>query len=180
MAYDKVVDSAELDAIFDGIGDVIREKNKTTDKIPHTALEDAIRALSGGGGQYAWKKFDASGNFLGYAVSDNAEEYPENGTAEDGFVYKKENFLFSFTVKDKSTGEVDTYYATDGMTWGEWIDSEYNTDGCYSTENMNTQGMRHVISQFGTQIYKFNNNLATSLTVDIIIPNYQYITDSDY
>ena len=25
----------------------------------------------------------------------------------------------------------DTYHAEEGMTWSEWVDSEYNTDGFY-------------------------------------------------
>lgn len=33
--------------------------------------------------------------------------------------------LISFTVDNK------TFNAVEGMTWGEWLDSEYNTDGFY-------------------------------------------------
>jgi hypothetical protein len=28
-----------------------------------------------------------------------------------------------------------TYQAEEGMTWGEWADSEYNTIGCYFDEH---------------------------------------------
>ena len=46
MSYDKVVDSAALDAVFSGIGDAIREKSETTASIPHTEMGNAIRNLS--------------------------------------------------------------------------------------------------------------------------------------
>jgi hypothetical protein len=31
--------------------------------------------------------------------------------------------LISFTI------DGETYYAEEGMTWGEWVESEYNTNG---------------------------------------------------
>ena len=37
--------------------------------------------------------------------------------------------LIKFTI---DTGDVNEYTAIDGMTWGEWVNSKYNTDG-YST-----------------------------------------------
>lgn len=33
--------------------------------------------------------------------------------------------LISFTIDGTE------YQAEEGMTWGEWVESEYNTDGCY-------------------------------------------------
>lgn len=51
MAYDKVVDSAVLDAGLKQIADAIREKGGTTDNLTFpTAMADAIAALSSGGG----------------------------------------------------------------------------------------------------------------------------------
>lgn len=35
------------------------------------------------------------------------------------------NKLITFTIAGT------TYQAIDGMTWGEWVDSEYNTGGFY-------------------------------------------------
>lgn len=37
--------------------------------------------------------------------------------------------LISFTISGTS------YQAEDGMTWQQWVDSEYNTDGCYISSN---------------------------------------------
>lgn len=33
--------------------------------------------------------------------------------------------LISFTINDIQ------YQAQEGMTWGEWVSSQYNTNGCY-------------------------------------------------
>lgn len=42
------------------------------------------------------------------------------------------NKLISFTI-----GGI-TYYAEDGMTWEEWVNSEYNTDGYLSLNTVST------------------------------------------
>lgn len=41
--------------------------------------------------------------------------------------------LIEFTIDDFDS--LKTYNATPGMTWGEWVDSQYNTDGYYFGEN---------------------------------------------
>lgn len=51
MAYDKVVDSAVLDAGLKQIADAIREKGGTSDSLAFpTAMADAIAAIEAGGG----------------------------------------------------------------------------------------------------------------------------------
>lgn len=47
------------------------------------------------------------------------------GTYENGALYvlEEEASLISFTIDGTS------YQAEEGMTWGEWVESEYNTDG---------------------------------------------------
>ena len=51
MAYDKVVDSAVLDAGLKQIADAIREKGGTSDNLAFpTAMADAITAIEAGGG----------------------------------------------------------------------------------------------------------------------------------
>ena len=52
MAYDKVVDSAVLDAGLKQIADAIREKGGTSDNLAFpTAMVDAIAAIEAGGGE---------------------------------------------------------------------------------------------------------------------------------
>lgn len=47
--------------------------------------------------------------------------------------------LITFTI------EGTTYYAEKGMTWGEWVNSEYNIGGFYITST-NTNGWNNVIT----------------------------------
>lgn len=48
----------------------------------------------------------------------------ETGTYENGALYvvEEEVNIISFTIASTS------YQAEEGMTWGEWVDSEYNTE----------------------------------------------------
>ena len=40
--------------------------------------------------------------------------------------------LISFTIVERIFNTIDVEYnAIEGMTWGEWVDSEYNTGGYY-------------------------------------------------
>ena len=41
--------------------------------------------------------------------------------------------LINFTITYKN-GAIKTYYAKEGMTWEEWMDSDYNTDNFYTSE----------------------------------------------
>lgn len=56
------------------------------------------------------------------------------------------NKLITFTI------DGTTYQAIDGMTWGEWVNSEYNTIGAYiSNDTIMTKGNRHIdTDSFGT------------------------------
>lgn len=37
--------------------------------------------------------------------------------------------IISFTIQLDGEAYPTTYYAEDGMTWGDWVESSYNTDG---------------------------------------------------
>ena len=51
MAYDKVVDSAQLETDLATVADAIRAKGKTTDKLAFPGgFADAVAAISTGGG----------------------------------------------------------------------------------------------------------------------------------
>lgn len=66
-----------------------------------------------------------------YAISNGAN----NGSSS-------EPSLINFTIAGTS------YQAEEGMTWGEWVDSEYNTGGFYISSNVvqcTVSGMTYVI-----------------------------------
>ena len=71
--------------------------------------------------------------------------YAENGDRADGdftvefgnisLTYKPVDDssaeLITFTISNEGGGEIGTYQAEQGMTWGEWFASDYNTDSWY-------------------------------------------------
>ena len=89
-----------------------------------------------------------------------------DGTQENPFRISAPENLISFSI------ESTTYYAEDGMTWGEWIDSIYNNasynqycDGSYDVV-VGPSASSGVVSQEGT-----NNRVSLS---DVIENNYNY------
>lgn len=56
--------------------------------------------------------------------------YDEYGIEDNGLIYTLKAAKFSFTIGGKS------YTATYGMTWGEWCESTYNTDGFVVTYDL--------------------------------------------
>lgn len=77
-----------------------------------------------------------AGSYVGTVESADSNAYPANGQHTDGYWYVKTSggsgdsggSLISFTVTHED-GTIDTYYAEEGMTFGEWVGSKYNTDG---------------------------------------------------
>jgi hypothetical protein len=65
-----------------------------------------------------------------------------------------------------------TYQAEEGMTWGEWVESDYNTGGFY----LSAYDANNILSTYGTYI-KFNNN--DVIRSDIIIENQAYLYDEN-
>ena len=65
------------------------------------------------------------GETLGYIIGDNESDYPDKAV-QDGYYYEKVlPALISFTINGTS------YQAKKGMTWGNWVNSEYNTVGYF-------------------------------------------------
>jgi hypothetical protein len=50
-----------------------------------------------------------------------------NWTYFSSYIVGYDNTI-TFTIKH-TDGSVKTYQAKEGMSWGEWVNSEYNTDG---------------------------------------------------
>ena len=73
--------------------------------------------------------------------------------------------LITFTVHNIGNSEfVDTYQAEEGMTWRQWIDSDYNTDGWY-------------IDSYNEVMSSTTEFICAELTVksvDVVIPDYNY------
>lgn len=66
-----------------------------------------------------------SGGYLNNGATKRASEYVRAFCSDNQESGGGDNNLISFTIDDTS------YQAWEGMTWGEWVDSEYNTGGYY-------------------------------------------------
>lgn len=83
--------------------------------------------------------------------------------------------IIQFTIQSSSTSDKKTYNAEPGMTWGEWCDSAYNTEG-FSPQNYygydliigNTNGYPYYI----TTVNGNSDNAVSS--VDVIVANKTY------
>lgn len=79
--------------------------------------------------------------------------------------YRSASYWNNFTIQGSSTTlisftiETTEYQAVEGMTWGKWVESEYNTDG-YSVEEM-------------------DNSIASPSSDDFLISSWVG-TDTDY
>lgn len=67
---------------------------------------------------------------MGELTFNGVQSVTYNGTdytklVVDGTSYPPSVTIISFTINGTS------YQAEEGMTWAEWVDSEYNTPGCY-------------------------------------------------
>lgn len=76
------------------------------------------------------------------------------------------------TVISFAIGE-EVYYADSGMTWGEWVESEYNTGGLYVVFD---SGHNFISFPSGARPVQPNSNDVGVQTTDIIIENHNYAT----
>ena len=85
MAYDKVVDSAVLDAGLKQIADAIREKGGTSDNLAFpAAMAEAIAAISAGGG---------AADHMGYPVVTGEVTFQEDVTSSYALEFAEGNRL---------------------------------------------------------------------------------------
>lgn len=67
---------------------------------------------------------------------------------DDGGAVEPGEGQISFTIKGID-GEFVSYQAEEGMTWAEWIESEYNTANCYTQNNViYTAGTGYKVYQY--------------------------------
>lgn len=68
------------------------------------------------------------------------------------------------------------FQAEDGMTWGEWIESEYNTDGwtVYSDEGQYTDIIFKDEGGAYGMIMVIYSDYSNAIATDEIIPDYMY------
>lgn len=97
-------------------------RNKTGADV--SSLDDVVGSLENikNSGAYLFsKKETEDGDIIGYATSDDLSKYPDGGW-QDGYYWELASKI-EFTINGTK------YYAAEGMTWEEWIDTGYNTIG---------------------------------------------------
>lgn len=101
----------------------------------------------------------ADGTVVSWDEVENATSYDvlADGTSIGEVDATPTPTLISFTIY------TDSYQAEDGMTWGEWVASSYNTDG-YSILDNYVFISEHIVSYEGNPV----------ISADIIIANAEY------
>jgi hypothetical protein len=134
MAFDKIVDSAALDATFKGIADAIRSKAGTTEGMAHTAMAQAVSNLPSDKGQYVWKRYEknettSSGSGLGITIASTTSSSFPAGTLD--IVFYKE-YIYDETTGEFSGQElIKEYVQETSWTTGTILSEEEVPDGAY-------------------------------------------------
>ena len=111
------------DTTLTAIGNAVRAKTGTSGMLSVEAMAEALGNIKDSGKYLFSKKETVDGDILGYAVTDNLAKYPDGGW-QNGYYWELASKI-SFKI-----GQV-TYYAAEGMTWAEWVETDYNTGGWY-------------------------------------------------
>lgn len=95
------------------------------------------------------------------------------GTYESGALYVLENAIGTFT--HQYTGDntdTSTFEFEIGMTWAEWIESDYNTSSGYNKFSVNNNG---TVVRFGGagSAFLYNGSVAC-VSTDVILENTTY------
>ena len=61
-----------------------------------------------------------------FYIDANTEFDSGNGSKSNPYIILP---TISFTITNLFTSQIDTYYAKQGMTWGQWMNSIYNING---------------------------------------------------
>ena len=106
-----------------------------------------------------------------YVVSDNHTIYPDSGW-QNGYYYERVTVgsltsLISFTIAGTE------YQAEPGMKWGEWLTSEYNTDGFTNGESIGEPDM--IFDSNVTAAVSTDGNTAFCYTYEEIIEGTAYL-----
>lgn len=140
MAYDKVVDSAVLDAGLKQIADEIREKGGTSDTLAFpTAMAEAIAAIQAGGGggiTYAKGTITPAENITGpFSIEHNLGENPSMLVfwRKSHSTFKQKNEIINAVDSKESGSQLVTFVDSSGF----WIASDNSSGltGAYSSSS---------------------------------------------
>jgi hypothetical protein len=99
-------------------------------------------------------------NYILYDMDNNEPILLTDKIQAKQYIFKVNNNLITFTINNVE------YQAEEGMTWEEWVDSEYNSTKEFYISNNNIFGGPYKIKYDGSR---------SVLITDIITNNYNYI-----
>lgn len=88
--------------------------------------------------------YEKGSDILGYTVSDDLAAYPD-GAWLDGYYWE-------MASKIQFTYYGATHYAPKGITWGEWVETDWNTAGFEVSGNYIIDGNDEKVSYNGTRV----------------------------
>lgn len=102
------------------------------------------------------------------AASDDGDGYITLENCTISFIEELEKTIIQFTI------DGTTYTAESGMTWEEWVNSSYNTDGYFTGALSNNNDVYKADGQFDYYIKESYDGRGTGYT-DNIIENHNYV-----
>ena len=113
---------------------------------------------------------------LTFDIDESAIQYAGTytGTANFTIAVKDAPKPISFTVRDNYYQTTTTYQAEEGMTWGEWVASSYNTDG-YTVQHSDDLGDIVLSDEFAIITIQGANGYVFPSPEDMVLANQEYI-----
>ncbi len=109
-----------------------------------------------------------------FDIDESAIKYAGTYTGSATFtIAVKDVPMISFTIHDNYDQTTTTYQAEEGMTWGEWVASSYNTDG-YTVQYYDDIGVI-VSCDFGTITIQGANGYVYPSPEDMVLADQEYI-----
>ena len=110
-----------------------------------------------------------------FDIDETAIQYAGTYTGTATFtIAVKDVSMISFTVHDNYYQTTTTYQAEEGMTWGEWVASSYNTDG-YIVQHYDDVGDIVVSDDFAVITIQGANGYVFPSPEDMVLADQEYI-----
>ena len=109
-----------------------------------------------------------------FDIDEAAIQYAGTYTGSATFtIAVKDVPMISFTIHDNYDQTTTTYQAEEGMTWGEWVASSYNTDG-YTVQHYDDLG-DIVVCDFAIITIQGANGYVYPSPEDMVLADQEYI-----
>lgn len=185
FADDKSIDATLAQQLLTAIDNHVTDVNGRLDE-QNGRINEVYGAFENGefkGDAYVITEADKK-EIAGISIEALKKEFGDTDAALDAILAIQNELMgggeieeITFTLNHRYTDTTDTLTARKGMTWREWCDSEYNTIGAYSLNDLNSTiilhdvegGIHYIHYEYGTPDY------IEVYTTDIIEEGHEYI-----